>query len=201
MRLFPRLLALALLASAFTTAHAQQQTRFGVGVALSTSGLDDSAELVDAALNPAGIYVPITFDGFRIEPEIGFFTFSAEDDQDEGGGTESLSTVQATIGLFGTLDRDATLFYYGGRLGATFNRSDRESGQFDSSTSSTNLLIAPAIGAEHFLSSHLSVGAEAQIAILSFGDVEVENNGQDDTFEQDQTLIRTRGLFFARFHF
>jgi hypothetical protein len=195
MRFTLRLLALLLLFGGLSTAHAQ--TRVGVGVALSSSGLDNSAEVVEQFLSPASVFVPITFGSFRVEPEIGLFTLSAEEDRD----SDSVTTVQLAVGLFGTTQRDATLFYYGGRIGATFVNSSFEFGNFDASSSQTNLLLAPAAGAEYFFSPHFSLGAEAQLSLLSFGDQETESDGDDETLEIDQTILRTRGLFFARFHF
>lgn len=175
------------------TAHAQEQNRIGVGFGYSTGGSVGFAGLglnIDEVLSPANIYVPMTFDNFRLEPEIGYIRSSSSGEEED----ITLSTFQIGTGLFG-LNRlsDDTNIYFGGRLGFTRQSSEIFFGDFDpdgESDSSTNFFIGPALGSEHMLGDHFSIGGEAQLLYTSIG-------GED---EIDESLLRTRATFFIRVH-
>lgn len=177
-----------------TPATAQTGTRVGLGIGLSNASLGASdLSFVETILSPTSIYVPITFAGFRLEPEIGYFRLSA----DNGEAESTTSLFQLGTGVFAIQSAGDNLLYFGGRVGIT-----RQSTSFDFSgdfpggneeSSVTNFFVGPAVGAEHFFGDRFSLGGEAQVIYTSLGD---DDEGDDSS----ASLLRTRGIFFVRWH-
>jgi hypothetical protein len=165
--------ALAALALAGTASAQDARRPFGVGISIDTS----------AALNPAiEVYAPIAIaPTLRVEPSLGIFT------QDASGGGTDRSDFTVGVGLFYVQRVAAPVdVYMGGRLKLNFasedNGVDDESG--------TDVTLAAAIGAEHYLATHFSLGAEAELGFYSDSDVSGDESG-----------VFTTGLAFLRFYF
>ena len=186
--------AIIIICIAGTSTYAQEQDRVGIGFGYSSSGalgIAGSKLNIDDIISPVSIYLPMTFGNFRLEPEIGYVRSSASGDEQN----ITFSTFQLGTGLF-ALNRisDKTNFYYGGRLGFIRQSSEIALGEFDIDTesdSSTNFFLGPAMGAEHMLGDHFSVGGEAQLLYTSI----------DNEDEIDTSLIQTRATLFLRIHF
>lgn len=171
------------------SADAQQDAQFGLGVGLSSSGFGvGGVDIVESALSPTSIYVPITFSTFRIEPEIGIFRTSSED-----GSVETSSTAfQIGTGVFILNPVGRTNIYYGGRLGITRLSSSFESPAGESESSRTNVFLGPAAGGEFLFSDNFSLGGEGQLLFTSIG--------EDDDDDESASLLRTRAVFFVRWY-
>ncbi|ABS26271.1 outer membrane beta-barrel protein [Anaeromyxobacter sp. Fw109-5] len=167
------LAALALSATAVQAQEAQAQARrpFGLGIAI-------------VPLEPwnVEIYAPLAVaPNIRVEPSLGVST------RDESAGGQDTRDVTIGVGLF-YVAPVATAFdlYMGGRLKLNFAKVDN--GVNDES--GTDVSLAAAIGGEHYLATHFSLGAEAQLGFYSESDVSGDASG-----------LYTTGLAFLRFYF
>ena len=173
------------------------ETKIGIGIAII-----DMEKLFEVSMGTgmgmfATITVPIiTSPGFRIEPEVGYFSFSQ--DYTAGGTTveQSLSSWRIGVGILPQgMYGDFTL-YYGGRVGYISQKQTSEVGSNKEEETTSGFFIAPTIGGEHNFSDHFSIGAEAQLVYGS-----LTNEEDDRDYDVDISLIDTRGLIFFRFYF
>jgi len=171
------LAALALAATAGAqeaTAGAQEARRpFGLGVSIQP----------EADLSPTiEVYAPIAIaPQLRVEPSLGIVT------QDRSGAGTDTRDVTIGVGLFYVQPVAAPFdLYMGGRLKLNFASEDN--GVDDDS--GTDVILAAAIGGEHYLTTHFSLGAEAQLGFYSASDVSGDDSG-----------LFTTGLAFLRFYF
>ena len=166
----------AAVAASIAVPAAAQVTRVGIGVGIA--GLNFTEVFA-----PASIYVPIIFESFRIEPEIGILRRSEDDD-----GFEFTDTmIQLGTGVFAQSVEGGTTLYYGGRIGIVRN-SESVSGQgFEEDDAAISFFIGPAIGAEYAFSTGFSLGGEAQLLYTTIGD-------------EDTSVVNTRGIVFVRFY-
>lgn len=172
------------------------ETKIGIGIAII-----DMEKLFEVSMGTgmgmfATITVPITSPGFRIEPEIGYFSFSQDF---TSGGTnveQSLSSFRIGVGILPQRMYGDFTLYYGGRVGYISQKQTSEVGSNKEEETTSGFFIAPTIGGEHNFSDHFSIGAEAQLVYGSL------TNKEDDRDEDvDISLIDTRGLIFFRFYF
>ncbi len=166
-------LVFALAAVALSAVASAQDARrpFGLGVSISP----------ETALTPTiEVYAPIAIAPMlRVEPSLGIFT------QDRDGVDRN--DVTLGVGLFYVQRVAAPVdLYMGGRLKLNFASED--DGVDDES--GTDVTLAAAIGAEHYLATHFSLGAEAQLGFFSDSDVSGDSSG-----------LFTTGLAFLRFYF
>lgn len=118
--------------------------RFGIGV--SFLSLMNFVSFEGDFNIASSVYLPITTsEGFRLEPEVGFF----ESDND--------FMFSLGFGIFGLKKHNHLITYYGARIG-TWNME--------------NFHISPTVGGEYLLSDNFSIGAEAQIKAV-LGDVDL----------------------------
>jgi hypothetical protein len=177
-----KLLIAAFAVAAATIAQAQE-ARQQVGVGVSINPFEAGAFSTGAAALPTvEVYVPINVTPkLRIEPSLGILT------NDVNNGT-STRDVTLGVGVF-YVQRLAAPFdlYMGGRLKLNFAHRETTNGGSDSGT---DVLLAGALGGEHYFSPHFSLGAEAQLGFRS-------NSGASG----DNTVVFTTGLGFFRFYF
>ncbi|WP_242341180.1 MULTISPECIES: outer membrane beta-barrel protein [Anaeromyxobacter] len=166
--------ALAALALS-ATAHAQDARRpFGLGISI--------VPLEGAGPPTIEVYAPINVaPTLRIEPSLGVLT------QDRPAGQVDRSDVTVGVGVF-YVQRLAAPFdlYMGGRFKLNF--ASRDNGTNDES--GTDVILAAAIGGEHYLTTNFSLGAEAQLGFRSDSDASGDSSG-----------VFTTGLAFLRFYF
>ncbi len=193
--------------------NAPQKT-FGVGVmsALNRVTLENP--------NPnALLLIPIQVsDHFRIEPELGFTSFSTEIVNDETReGTESSNlALRGGLGLLYTqrVSRK-TVLMGGARLGAI---SVKREGSFAGATnlgggggatgesqtfktSQTTLYGTIVTGAEYFLSPSISLGGEFQLTFQRAGELETSGEGVQDNTTESSLSVTTNGLLTLRWYF
>ena len=177
----------ALVLACAPDARAQDGARFGLGIGLSSSGLGSlDLDGIESVFGPASLYVPITFSGFRLEPEFGFFRTS----MDEGDFESSVTLLQIGTGIFALSPVGGAIIYYGGRVGLIRLSSSFESPSGEGDDSSNNFFLGPATGGEYYFGDNFSLGGEMQLIYTSF-----------DEDEGSFSIIRTRGVFFIRWHF
>ena len=168
--------ALAALALAATAGAQEARRPFGLGVAI--------VPLEGAGISPPTIevYAPIAVaPTLRVEPSLGIFT------QDAPAGDFDTRDITLGVGLFYVQRIAAPVdLYMGGRFKLNFANVD--DGVNDDS--GTDVILAAAVGAEHYLATHFSLGAEAQLGFHSDSDVSGDDSG-----------LFTTGLAFLRFYF
>lgn len=156
------------------TANAQEARRpFGLGI---------SIEPLVAVSPTIEVYAPIAIaPNLRVEPSLGILT------RDGPANSVDRSDVTVGVGLFYVQRVAAPVdLYMGGRLKLNFASED--DGTNDDS--GTDVILAAAIGAEHYFVTHFSLGAEAQLGFRSDSDVSGDDSG-----------LFTTGLAFLRFYF
>jgi hypothetical protein len=187
------ILLICLLGSSF----AQSKTQVGIGVAIvDLQKLFEMSTSGGVGAN-ASITVPIiTAPGFRIEPEVGYFSASSSADITGTTAEETATSWTIGVGIFPqTVFSDFTL-YYGGRVGYLTQKLTQEFGTSKDEETTSGFFIAPAIGGEYYFSDHFSIGAEA---LIVFATLTNEEDGRD--YDVDLTLFQTRALIFFRFYF
>jgi hypothetical protein len=141
-------------------------------------------------MSPASIYIPVTFNEVRLEPEIGFYRSHEEDQNTES----TLTMFQIGTGGFMFEQVNSTVVYYGGRVGITLITEEFSSNNANVDDSRTNFYIGPAFGAEHMFSDNFSLGGELQLLYISIG--QVEGAGSD----AKENLFSTFGTLFVRWY-
>ena len=173
----------------------QEATKTGIGIAIID--LEKLFEMNTSGGVGATITVPIiTSPGFRIEPEVGYF--SASEKATVSGTTyeESVSSWRIGVGIFPQKMYEDFTLYYGGRVGYISQKQTSEGGSDKDEETTTGFFLAPAIGGEHNFSDHFSIGAEAQVVYAT-----LTNEEDDRDYDVDLSLFDTRGLIFFRFYF
>lgn len=182
-----KLLFAAVAIVAATAVHAQEARRpFGLGVSINpfeATGLT----LAAARAPTVEVYAPINIaPNFRLEPSLGILT---NDEPTPGTDTRDITIG---IGAF-FVQRIAAPFdlYMGGRLKLNFAKIERTTvAGATTSDDGTDVLVAAAIGGEHYFSAHFSLGAEAQLGYRS-----------NSSASGDNSNWYTTGLGFLRFYF
>ena len=172
----------------------QKKTQVGIGV--SITDIKDLFQYIEGAGPPATeIFIPINISPtLRIEPEIGFFQSSSENENFKS----SSKSFSFGLGIFRMNLKDGINLYYGARLGLTRTSSSFEYSYNGSATDEQSVegfFIAPTVGGEYFLNNSFTLGGEAQLRYAS-------SSGKDEDDEEMTTsTTATRALLFIRFYF
>lgn len=187
-----------------------EKLSIGLGVALgkelfSIYELDGNVSLPDFP----SFYVPIQLSkSFRIEPEIGYFRYSIENDLEE-----SSAVLVLGCGLFYTHWHGKANIYFGGRF--ELYRYSSQVADYDlewngdsydwiqtagHDYTTSNWVLSPAIGSEYFICPNkLSLGGEIQLNYTIVGDLKVDGESVDEDYTEH--LLKTKTLFFIRWFF
>ncbi|MBI5608064.1 MAG: porin family protein [Deltaproteobacteria bacterium] len=194
--------AAALIVASTPTAHADEPAplpRVGVGVALPLS------------TGVAGtVYVPVHLHPrVRVEPGLGY----AATTQDTKGKTitlkDSSSLVSLGLGVFYVLrPSDDAVIYVGPRAAVLLRSTVNEYTDFTTTSERTDFLLTLAVGGEHFLGKHFSLGIEAAIGRTWQGQPKVTDTPPSPyadpstvSAEVSQSTTSTVGSLFGRFYF
>ncbi|MBN2031425.1 hypothetical protein JW824_14420 [bacterium] len=169
-----------------------QEAPSRIGIGLSLSEVRRRYFYIDEDEITHNIFIPINIGkSFRFEPQLGFDSYSEEDEYDKS----CISYLQLGIGIFPILWRNKTILYFGGRLCFLFSSYTYTYKYYGDTKWRTNkesdfgfLFVAPAIGGEYFVCEKLSLGGEIQLKFLS-------NNSENTKH------YFTHTLFFTRFYF
>jgi hypothetical protein len=179
----PRRLALAALAAAPALAQEKgaERTRVGFGVSLSSG---DFITSLMSGPSPVKVYLPIELGQFRVEPSLGFLTFSSSPDK--------TSVIDLGVGAF-LVKRPAASFdyYFGGRLALGLVSEDQGGGV---DGTGTDVRLAAALGAEWIAHPNLTIGAEVQAGYLSAAKISSGATVLRDSF----STFSSQGLVFIR---
>ena len=180
-----------------------------VGMTKATTGIGFEAPTLDMYVSLFGessqtssgaIYLPMVTDKFMMEPNISYTHSSNEVDIENPGyddQEEYESSLMVNIGLFSVDYKSKKLkTYTGARVGMSTSKSKQPSA--DEITRKT-FLFGPAVGAEYYISEHLSFGGEFTFRITR-SEEEDSNSYYGDYTETETTMQCVPTLMF-RFYF
>lgn len=198
-----KLMMLAAAAAALALAPAARaaeakSTLIGIGVSIDPTRITNP---------PVSVYVPIDLGQLRIEPYLGFSTFSQNAPYaDFTNDISSQYWWELGAGVMYFLAPPQPFgFYVGGRVALQFSGfeyplSNPGPGGLVKS-SETDFYLAGVLGGEYFVTPRFSVGAEARLGVTFLGD-------PNDTFVaptvvpgRGATRWQTNGLLFVRYFF
>lgn len=179
----------------FSSSIAQSSNKFGVGIALF-----DIQQLWETAISDgwnATITFPIeTSPKFRLEPEIGYY--KATEENDNPTREHTVSSFRIGLGVFPQKTYEDFTLYYGVRVGyiSQTQTSTISELNVDYEETTSGFFIAPALGGEHYFSEHFSIGGEAQLVYAS-----LDSERKDSNDKSNLSYFNTRALIFFRFYF
>jgi len=193
------LIAIALIGIMFPQETEVQMTnvKMGVGFEFQTIG-PLVAALTNSSSSSGSLYFPIATDKFMIEPNISYMYDMDEIDYE--GSTyndaeEYDSYLMFNIGLFFTKQRsDKLRTYTGARIGMATAKS--KSSYLENEGKA--FLFGPAIGAEYFISDHLSFGGECTLRI---GRSTEEGVYLGEAYTETETSTLLAPTLMIRFYF
>ncbi len=148
------------------------------------------------------LYAPIDVASVRLEPSIGFATFSSNSTSAFSGTPTSGHDWALGLGAFYRVMAPAPVgFYLGGRLGVAFvgtTFTGAGPGAGSITVSETDFSLRLAGGGEYAVAPRFTVGAELQAGITWYGDPKSSSGGG---IARGLTTWTTNGLFFFRFFF
>jgi hypothetical protein len=190
------LLSLGFAASTLDAQAASPQNRFGIGVSLTPLVFLGDPDAGPIAFAQTVILLPIRNGAMLFEPEIGFVRASTEETNPGGTQETSVSLLRIGIGLLmETGEREQLRPYIGARLGAV--RSEQEfSASFGDSEFKQNGWYAAAIaGAQHYFTTHFSLGGEVQLMRSS------QNLEGDSAGDASNSMFATQAVMTVRWYF
>lgn len=162
------IISLALLFVCATACGQESRPTVGIGVGLDPVRLVSvGSQTFSLALTPVVFSVPIIVnDNLRVEPDLGFFSFSSK----SGTNTRSGSFYRFGAGAQFQLARyEEGWLYLGPKVGFFFISSESGSGTSSTETSETDFFVSANLGGEHSISQYFRVFGEVQVYYLSFG--------------------------------
>ena len=172
-------------------------TKIGIGIAIIDMEKLFEMNMAGGIGSYATITIPIiTSPSFRIEPEVGYGSYSQEYTVMSINVEQSVSMWRIGVGIFPQKMYGDFTLYYGGRIGYISQKQTEKVGSDKNEETNSGFFLAPAIGGEHNFSDHFSIGAEAQFVYGS-----LTNEEDDRDVDIDISLFDTRGLIFFRFYF
>ncbi|HSG27045.1 MAG TPA: hypothetical protein VLA34_01100 [Candidatus Krumholzibacterium sp.] len=153
-------------------------TKIGIGAMISNDVLREGGEMM-YSLGSTMFTVPIVFGTFKVEPELGFYRLSLEDDY-------SYSRMVLGAGFGYILARDDISIC----LGAHFGMDRLSFSGGDDDESFTNMYFGPLVEGEYYLAESFSLGARVSLDFQTF----------DDAFEPEM-IITHKTFGFIRFYF
>lgn len=191
--------AIAAIAVAPAASAAEAQTtRIGIGVAVDpfrTGGV------------PVSIHVPIDFGRLRVEPFLGFSTFSQDAlYADLAGDVSSQWSWEVGAGVMYFLTPPQPFgLYAGGRLALQFSGHEYPVTNPGPGGlvkfSETDFRIAGVLGGEYFFAPRFSVGIEAQLGVTFLGDPSVTFQPPAVLPSRGAVAWNTNGVVFLRYFF
>lgn len=197
------ILVLATLVGISLASGQETKGKIGIGVSLNPIAILGSGS-TSIFLLPVGlsnIYIPIMAGpSFRIEPEAGIFTISTETTLGSSSEKSSTTLLRLGIGLFYVHSSESSFnSYFGPRIGIlSTSETSSTTGNSETKTSETDFFIGFCIGSEYLFSPHFSIGAEAQLNYISFGNPEYTPS---QSSERTMNCFTNNALIFFRWYF
>ena len=196
-----KLIALTAAVAALTAAPAasaaeKEGVKVGIGIGIAPFNVNSTQHVLAAP--PVSIYVPIDISPqLRLEPSLGFTTFSG--DQNVISPSSGYAWDLAVGGFYLFPQSGGFGMYAGGRLGLSFQGLTENGG--NTKTTETDFFIKAALGAEYHFAPKFSLGAEAQLGVVFFGDQHTTAGGVTTTPNRGLSGVATNGLLFVRYYF
>ncbi len=196
------MLAAAAAALAFapfaSAAEASKGPRVGIGISI------DPARIGSA---PIAIHVPVDIGQLRIEPYLGFSTFSQDNlYADVQGEVSSQYAWEIGAGVMYFLAPPQPFgFYAGGRVALQFSgyeypvTNPGPGGVVKASE--TDFFLAGVLGGEYFFAPRFSVGAEARLGVTFLGDPDFTFQPPGVVPSRSAVAWNTNGVVFLRYFF
>ncbi len=163
------IVGIAFLVLGTTSSGQESRPSIGLGVGLDPVKLVTvGSQTFSLALTPVVFSLPIIVnDNIRIEPDLGFFSYSSE----SGTSTRSGSFYRLGAGVqFQVARYENTWLYLGPKFGLFLISSKSGSGSSSTETSETDFFLSANLGGEQALSQYFRVFGEVQVYYLSFGE-------------------------------
>jgi hypothetical protein len=206
------LLAAVLLLGLVVPAQAQTSSpRFGTGVSLDmtpTSGFSlDGGFNFDA--RTGNLHFPVRISrSIRLEPTLGYARETREQSDPSSSSEGKFSVLRVGLGIMFLLPRgESFLAYAGARVGLrrrTQEITNRFTG-FPSTTSriqQTDKFLSAVFGGEYFLAPYFSLGGEAQVTYMAYGEPDVDTDPPQPgpQLQFDGSSLATAGLIVIRWY-
>jgi hypothetical protein len=174
-----------------TLAIAQEQKSSQVGIGINFYAGNQNLVAIPEGLS--SIYITTSFGGnFRIEPEIGFSSYSWDYDS---GNENNLTILRIGLGQFYVTNwQKSVRLFVGPRFGLVRSWRSRSSPYTDyPDENASSVFFSLCTGAEYELAQRFTIGGELQLGYIDYGKI------QDD--DPDETLIYHNALFTLRWYF
>ena len=171
----------------------QEQIKFGLGFEFHT--FPSLFMMQDGGTPPLGIYLPLEAGTVLIEPLVMYSSSSTEIDYDDYSMNDSKYTesdLTLLIGILKPTVRGKIRSYYGIRFGKQWHEEDYDDNNSD--VEDDNLIIAPTVGAEYFISDNFSFGGEGMYSMVTY---ENKENSYNKVSKENMLIPR----FIVRFYF
>jgi hypothetical protein len=189
--------AAALAVAPAALAQQKDAVKVGLGLGMNVNQIVQPSSLNWTGIPPVAVYVPIQISPqFRVEPWLGFWTYSQSDYPGRVGDMSSYAWDIGVGALWYFQPASPLGLYLGGRLGLTFSGGEIDPGV---TASETDFRIQAVAGAEYFIVPRFSFGAELQLGPTFYGDPSVEAAGVTTTPSRGLVSWQTNGVLFFRY--
>jgi len=172
----------------------------GIGFEFQTIG-PLVAALTNSSSASGSLFLPMVTEKFMIEPNISFMYDSDEldyDNPDYDDQEDYESYLMINVGLFFVNHKSEKLrTYTGARVGMATSKS--KSAYSENEIKGKAFLFGPAMGAEYFISEHLSFGGECTLRIGR--GTEEGSNYYDEEYTETETTTLLVPTLMIRFYF
>jgi hypothetical protein len=176
------------------------KTTTGIGFEVPTLDMYISLFGENSQTSSGSIYLPMVTEKFMIEPNISYMYSSNEVDienSDYDDQEDYESSLMVNVGLFFVNYKSEKLrTYTGARVGMATSKSKEPS---EDETKGKAFLFGPAMGAEYFISEHLSFGGEFTLRITRSEEEDSDNYYGEYTETETTTLLVP--TLMVRFYF
>ncbi len=189
--------AAALAVAPAALAQQKDAVKVGLGLGMNVNQVVQPSSLNWTGVPPVAVYVPIQINPhFRVEPWLGFWTYSQNDYPTRGGDMSWYAWDIGVGGLWYFQPASPLGLYLGGRLALTFSGGETDPGI---TVSETDFRIQAVSGAEYFIAPRFSVGAEVQLGVTFYGDPSTQAAGVTVTPSRNLASWQTNGVVFFRY--
>lgn len=181
---------------------AAAETKVGVGF-----GLGDLS-IAFLGTPATELRAPVHLGSLRVEPSVGlvYSSVTRDDEGEEATSTETRVTLDVGFHYVHQAHKNVDL-YVGPSLGFIHRSAEFELTLGGESTkeerTQTDLVVGGAVGVEYFAAQSVSIGAEAGLYAIFFGEQETTRDGEteDSLGSRDSSLYGTSGALTLRIYF
>ncbi|MFH1941334.1 MAG: hypothetical protein ABIL68_04460 [bacterium] len=191
-----------LCASSLLNAQAAMNTdkmRFGFGAALGKEVFMIGESASFNSVDFPSFYFPMYLSStLKIEPYFGYWKYSSKNSDEY-----NQSFMHIGVGAFFVKWCNRVSLQFGGRVGMVhssyFSKHTSGTESYEYKASKSDIFFGPALGAECFVCTNLSLGGEIQFMYGKMGNWKYKN-GHDSESDEKQYMMTTKTLFFVRWY-